>query len=80
MTNQPGTMKTMENNQKPWKPMKLPWKTMETNQKPWKTMKLPWKTKQKRDPRGVTTDLGGAQGRNKQKRYVGGVKTDLLDV
>ena len=32
---------------------------------------------EKRDPRGVTTDLGGAQGRNKQKRYVGGVKTDL---
>ena len=33
--------------------------------------------KQKRDRRGVTTDLGGGQGRNKQKRDRGGVTTDL---
>ena len=36
--------------------------------------------KQKRDRGGVTTDLGGGQGRNKQKRDRGGVTTDLLDV
>ena len=38
------------------------------------------RNKQKRDIRGVTTDLGGGQGRNKQKRYQRGVTTDLLDV
>ena len=27
--------------------------------------------------RGVTNDLGGGQGRNKQKRYIRGVTTDL---
>ena len=41
-------------------------------------------TNQKADTRGVTTDLGGGQGRNKQKgykfRYTRGVTTDLLDV
>ena len=36
--------------------------------------------KQKRDSRGVTTDLGGGRGRNKQKRDSRGVTTDLLDV
>ena len=36
--------------------------------------------KQKLDSRGVTTDLGGGEGRNKQKRDGGGVTTDLLDV
>ena len=35
---------------------------METNQKP-------GRNKQKRDQGGVTTDLGGGQGRNKQKHY-----------
>ena len=34
-----------------------------------KTMKNRGRNKQKRDLRGVTTDLGGGQGRNKQKRY-----------
>ena len=34
------------------------------------------RNKQKRDPRGVTTDLGGGQGRNKQKRDSRGVTTD----
>ena len=37
-------------------------------------------TDTKRDTRGVTPDLGGGQGRKKQKRYIRGVTTDLLDV
>ena len=45
-----------------------------------KNHEKPTWNKQKRDQRGVTTDLGGGQGRNKQKRHVGGVTTDLLDV
>ena len=34
-------------------------------------------TDTKRDRRGVTTDLGGGQGRNKQKRDQRGVTNDL---
>ena len=43
-------------------------------------MKNRGRNKQKRDLRGVTTDLGGGRGRNKQKRDLRGVTTDLLDV
>ena len=52
--------------------------TMKKHEKP----QMTWeggqgRNKQKRDWRGVTTDLGGGRGRNKQKRDVRGVTTDL---
>ena len=50
--------------------------TMKNHEKQWKTMK----NQEKRDWRGVTTDLGGGRGRNKQKRHLRRVTTDLLDV
>ena len=52
---------------------------METNQKPWKTMKTPWKTMET-NQKPTLDGGGGGQGRNKQKRHLGGVTTDLLDV
>ena len=68
-------MKNHGNQPKTIKTMKLPWKTMETREGVGRC-----RNKEKRDLRGVTTDLGGGRGRNKQKRHLGGVTTNLLDV
>ena len=69
----------MKTDLEPWKTNLEPWKTMKNQPRTMKNHEKPWKT-MKNHENHEKPDLGGGQGRNKQKRYPGGVTTDLLDV
>ena len=76
--------KPTKNHEKPWNYLEKPWKLTKNHEKPWKYLEKPWKPgrgwgvagkTEKRDTRGVTTDLwdggGGGAGISKNVTHVG---------